>query len=63
MTPGAAGDPHDPCKMTGCWGGWVVWGTMNPSPSTDCQYIDFNTVLRFKAGAYVAGTRYLRGGY
>ena len=44
-------------------GGWVVGGTMNPSPSTDRQYINFDRVFRYKAGAYAAGTRYLRGRY
>jgi hypothetical protein len=36
---------------------------MNPSPSTDGQYIDFNSVFSYKAGTYTAGTRYLRGRY
>jgi hypothetical protein len=35
---------------------------MNPSPSTDRQYRDFNWVLIYKAGAYATSTRYLRAG-
>ena len=35
---------------------------MNPSPSTDRRYIDFNGVSLYKAGTYTAGTRYLRAG-
>jgi hypothetical protein len=41
----------------------VVLGTMNPSPSTDRQYIDFNMVFEYKVGTYAAGTRYYRGWY
>ena len=62
----AAGDPHFLCVLAGGRGGWVVWGTMNPSPSTDRQYIDFNRVFQYKDGTYAAGTkfstRYLRAG-
>ena len=29
-------------------GGWAVYGTMNPTPSTYRQYIDFNTVFYVK---------------
>jgi hypothetical protein len=36
---------------------------MNPSPSTDRQYRDFNRVFLYKAGTYTAGTRYSRGRY
>ena len=41
----------------------MVWGTMNPSPSMDRQYRDFNTVFVYKAGTYATRTRYLRGRY
>ena len=58
-----AGDPDDLCVLHGGRGGWVVGGTMNPSPSTDRQYRDFNKVFLYKAGTYTAGTRYLRGWY
>ena len=34
---------------------------MDPSPPTDRQYIDFNSVFLYKAGTYATGTRYLRG--
>ena len=40
----------------------MVLETMNPSPSTDCQYINFNRVFQYKAGTYATGTRYLRAG-
>jgi hypothetical protein len=45
--------------------GWVVCGTMDPSPSTDRKYtrhVDFNMVFTYKGGTYVSGTRYLRVG-
>ena len=34
---------------------------MNPSPSTNRHYGDFNGVSLYKAGTYATGTRYLRG--
>ena len=40
----------------------MVCGTMNPSPSTDRQYIYFNRVFLCKAGTYAAGARYVRAG-
>ena len=59
-----AGDPHDLCFLARCSGGWWVdCGTMNPSPPTDRQYIDFDMFFICKAGTYAAGTRYLRGQY
>jgi hypothetical protein len=61
IEPRSPGGPHDLCFLTR-WG-WVIWGTMNPSPSTDRRYIDFNMVFSYKAGTYTAGTRYLRGRY
>ena len=60
---GRAGGPHELCFMQRGRSGWVVGGTMNPSPSTDRQYVDFNRVYPYKAGTYAAGTRYLRGSY
>ena len=36
--------------------------TINPSPSMDRQYRDFNCVFQYKAGTYAIGTRYLRAG-
>ena len=36
------------CVLARGRGGWVVWGTINPSPSTDRQYIDFNRVFLYK---------------
>ena len=43
----------------------MVLGTMNPSPSTDRQYVDFNRVFYIKPvriqpvlGTFGAGTRY-----
>jgi hypothetical protein len=51
--------------VTGGRGGWVVGGTMNPSPSTDRQYRDFIRVNFIKPvliqpvlGTQGAGTRY-----
>jgi hypothetical protein len=35
----------DPCFLHRGRGGGVVGGTMNPSPSADRQYRDFNMVL------------------
>ena len=42
--------PHDLCFLARGRGGWVVCETMNPSPSTYRQYIDFNRVFPYKAG-------------
>ena len=58
-----SGGPHDLCILAGGRGGWMVGGTMNPSPSTDRQHRDFNRIFLYRAGTYTAGTRYLRGRY
>ena len=41
-------DPHELCRLARGGGGWVVSGTMNPSPSTDRQYIDFGAFFNIK---------------
>ena len=58
-----AGDPDNQYKMARGRGGWVVGGTMIPSPSTDRHYRDFNHIFQYIAGTYVTGTRYLTGRY
>jgi hypothetical protein len=54
--------PHDLCHLARGRSAWLVCGTMNPSPSTDYQYIYFKRVFLYRAGAYVTGTkiRYLK---
>jgi hypothetical protein len=47
-----SGGLHDIYFMHRGRDGWVVGGTMNPSPSTDRQYIEFNNFLPYKAGTY-----------
>ena len=54
-----SGGPDDLCFQPLGRGGWVVWGIVNPSPSTDREYIDFNRVFQYKAGTYATGTKYL----
>ena len=50
-----AGGPDDLCFLHGCRGGWE---TMDPSPPTDRQYIDFNSVFLYKTGTYATGTKH-----
>ena len=47
--------PDDLCFLHGCRG---EWETMDPSPPTDRQYINFNSVFLYKAGTYVTGTKH-----
>ena len=40
VAQGSFRGPDDVCVLAGGRGGWVVGGTMDPSPSTDRQYRD-----------------------